>query len=161
MIRADRISTLQNFVSESGRIRYFLFDLLCHKGRDLTGLPLIERRKMLGAVKFRLGRIRVADYFEASSDDLLSAAREQQLEGIIGKRKDSLYEAGKRSSAWIKHRVNLGQELVIGGYTPGPHGSDAIIVRYYRGDDLVYVARRAMDLCLLQGGECSRNCDLF
>jgi len=39
---------LQNFVSEAGRIRYFVFDLLCHKGRDLTGLPLIERRKILG-----------------------------------------------------------------------------------------------------------------
>jgi ATP-dependent DNA ligase len=118
-----------------------VFDLLCHKGRDLTGLPLIERRKILGTLKFSSGRIKVADYFEASSADLLRAAREQQLEGIIGKRKDSLYEEGKRSGAWIKHRLNLGQELVIRGFTPGPHGLDAIIVGYYRGDDLVYVAR--------------------
>jgi ATP-dependent DNA ligase len=72
---------------------------------------------------------------------MLSAVRDQGLEGIVGKRKDSVYEPGKRSGAWIKYRVNLGQEFVIGGFTPGPHGLDALIVGYYRGDDLVYVAR--------------------
>jgi ATP-dependent DNA ligase len=72
---------------------------------------------------------------------VLNAVREQRLEGIVGKRKDSLYEPGKRSGAWIKDRVNLGQEFVVGGFTPGPHGLDAIIVGYYRGKDLIYVAR--------------------
>jgi len=132
---------LQNFVSEAGRIRYFVFDLLCHKGRDLTSLPLIERRKALATLKFQSEWVRIADYFEASSDDLLRAAREQRLEGIVGKLLDSHYEPGKRSGAWVKHRLNLGQEFVIGGYTPGPHGLDAIIVGYYRGKDLIYVAR--------------------
>jgi ATP-dependent DNA ligase len=59
----------------------------------------------------------------------------------VGKLLDSHYEPGKRSGAWVKHRLNLGQEFVIGGYTPGPHGLDAIIVGYYRGKDLIYVAR--------------------
>jgi len=81
------------------------------------------------------------DYVEASSTDLLAAVREQRLDGIIGKRKDSLYESGKRTGAWIKHRLNSGQELVIGGYVPGTHGLDAIIVGFYRGKDLIYVAR--------------------
>jgi ATP-dependent DNA ligase len=72
---------------------------------------------------------------------VLNAVRKQRLEGIVGKRKDSLYEPGKRSGAWIKDRVNLGQEFVVGGFTPGPHGLDAIIVGYYRGKDLIYVAR--------------------
>lgn len=67
--------------------------------------------------------------------------RQQQLEGIIGKRKDSLYETGKRSGSWIKYRVSLGQELVIGGYVPGTHGLDSIVVGYYKDDDLIYVAR--------------------
>jgi ATP-dependent DNA ligase len=43
--------------------------------------------------------------------------------------------------AWIKYRVNRGQELVIGGYTPGPHGIDAIIVGYHGDGGLTYVAR--------------------
>jgi bifunctional non-homologous end joining protein LigD len=59
----------------------------------------------------------------------------------IGKRKDSPYQPGKRTGAWIKYRVNRGQELVIGGYTPGPHDFDATIVGYQGRGGLIYVGR--------------------
>jgi ATP-dependent DNA ligase len=114
---------LQNFRAEASRIQYHVFDLLFWKDRDLTQIPMVERRALLkSVVVIRDERIRIADYFEAAPKDLLSAVREQRLEGIIGKRKDSLYQPGKRSGAWIKYRVNRGQEFVIGGYFPGPHG---------------------------------------
>jgi DNA ligase D-like protein (predicted ligase) len=133
---------LQNFRSAASRIHYFVFDLLIYEGRDLTRLPLIERREIMrSALTFKSPRIRISDYVEASASDMLNAVRAQGLEGIVGKRKESLYEPGKRSGAWIKYRVNRSQELVIGGYIPGPHGLDSIIVGYYKGDDLVYVAR--------------------
>jgi len=132
---------LQNFRSEASRIHYFIFDLLICNDRDLTKLPLVERRKLLKSLKLASGRIRIAEQFEASANDMLAAVRQQQLEGVIGKRKDSLYEPGKRTGSWVKCRVNRGQELVIGGYIPGPHGFDSLIVGYYRGKDLVYVAR--------------------
>jgi bifunctional non-homologous end joining protein LigD len=86
-------------------------------------------------------RIRISDYIAAGATELLAAVREQRLEGIVGKRKDSSYQPGKRGGAWIKYRVNCGQELVIGGYTPGPHGIDAIIVGYHGDGGLTYVAR--------------------
>jgi bifunctional non-homologous end joining protein LigD len=133
---------LQNFRSEASRIHYFVFDLLIYEGRDLTRLPLIERREIMRSVlKFDSPRIRISDFFEVSAADMLDGVRAQGLEGIVGKRKDSRYESGNRSGAWIKSRVNHGQELVIGGYIPGTHGLDSIIVGYYRGNDLVYVAR--------------------
>jgi DNA ligase D-like protein (predicted ligase) len=133
---------LQNFRSEASRIHYFIFDLLVCDDRDLTGLPLCERRKLMKSLlNLSSLRLRIAEQFEASASDMLAAVRQQQLEGVIGKRKDSLYQPGKRTGAWIKYRVNRGQELVIGGYIPGPHGFDSLIVGYYRGKDLVYVAR--------------------
>jgi ATP-dependent DNA ligase len=133
---------LQNFRAEAARIHYYVFDLLCWKDRDLTRLPLIERRALLKSlVVIRDERIRISDYVEATPTDLLSVVREQGLEGIIGKTKDSLYQPGKRSGAWIKYRVNRGQEFVIGGYFPGSHGFDSLIVGYYEGDNLMYVAR--------------------
>jgi DNA ligase D-like protein (predicted ligase) len=133
---------LQNFTSQAGRIRYFVFDLLCYDNHDLMRLPLFKRRDMLRSlIKFDHARVKISEYVEASTAHVLLAVREQRLEGIVGKRKDSVYEPGKRSGAWIKHRVNLGQEFVIGGFTPGPHGLDAIIVGYYRDDELIYVAR--------------------
>jgi bifunctional non-homologous end joining protein LigD len=134
-------NALQHFQATASRIRYFVFDLLIFKGRDLTKLPLIERRKVLATVKLRSQRIRISEQFNISAADMLAAVRLQQLEGVIGKRKDSLYEAGKRTGSWVKYRVNRGQEFVIGGYIPGPHGFDSLIVGYYRGKDLVYVAR--------------------
>ena len=133
---------LQNFRAEASRIHYYVLDLLCWKGRDLTRLPLIERRALLKSlVVVQDKRIRTWEYVEAAPNDLLSAVREQRLEGIIGKQKDSHYEPGKRSGAWVKYRVNRGQEFVIGGYFPGPHGIDSLIVGYYAGDKLIYVAR--------------------
>ena len=72
---------------------------------------------------------------------MLAAVREQKLAGVVAKRKDSQYEAGTRSGAWIKYRINRGQELVVGGYIPGPHGFDSLIVDYYNWNELVCVAR--------------------
>jgi ATP-dependent DNA ligase len=133
---------LQNFRDAASQIVYYAFDLLVYQGRDLPHLPLKERREMMfSALKLRSNRIFASEFFEASAQVMLQSAREQGLEGIIGKRTESAYEPGMRSGYWVKYRLNLGQEFVIGGYTPGPHVIDAIIVGYYRGDDLVYVAR--------------------
>src|SRR6267378_6408104 len=78
---------LQNFRAEASRIQYYVFDLLCWKDRDLTRVPMVERRALLKSlVVIRDKRIRIADYFAATPKDLLSAVREQGLEGIIGKR---------------------------------------------------------------------------
>jgi len=133
---------LQNSRAEASRIHYYVFDLLCWQGRDFTRLALIDRRALLkGFLVVQDKRIRIVDYVEAAPNDLLAAVREQRLEGIIGKQKDTQYQPGKRSGAWIKYRVNRGQEFVIGGYFPGPHGIDSLIVGYYDGDKLMYVAR--------------------
>jgi DNA ligase D-like protein (predicted ligase) len=132
---------LQQSRSGASRICYFIFDLLVCNDRDLTRLPLIERRKLLNLLKLKSGRIRICEQFDVTANDMRVAVREQKLEGVVAKRKDSLYEAGKRTGSWIKCRVNRGQELVIGGYIPGPHGFDSLIVGYYQNNDLMYVAR--------------------
>jgi ATP-dependent DNA ligase len=67
--------------------------------------------------------------------------REQGFEGIVAKRRDSLYEPGKRSVAWQKMRVLQSSEFVIGGYTPGGRNFDGILIGSYEGRELVYVAK--------------------
>jgi len=133
--------TLQNFRSQASRIHYFIFDLLMCNGHDLTNLPLSQRREFLRQFVKPGSRIRISEQFEVSATEMLSAVREQKLEGVVAKRRDSAYQPGKRTGAWIKYRVNRGQEFVIGGYIPGPHGFDSLIVGYYRDKDFVYVAR--------------------
>ena len=84
---------LQNFTSESSRIRYFVFDLLCYDNHDLTRLPLFKRREMLRSlIKFDDARVKISEFVEASAEQMLSAVRHQRLEGIVGKRKTTPLE---------------------------------------------------------------------
>jgi bifunctional non-homologous end joining protein LigD len=134
-------NSLQNSQADAQRIHYFVFDLLILKGRDLTKLPLRMRREMMGRLSLHSPRIRISEQFDICADDMLSAVRQQRLEGVIAKRKDSFYEAGWRTGSWSKLRINRAHEFVIGGYIPGPHGLDSIIVGYYSDQGLWYVAR--------------------
>jgi bifunctional non-homologous end joining protein LigD len=153
---------LQNYRSEAARIHFFVFDLLVYQGRDLTRLPLIERREIVrSALKFSSGRVRLTEYLEASATDMLHAVRQQGLEGLIGKRKDNIYEIGKRSGSWIKYRVNRGQELVIGGYIPGAHGLDSIVVGYYKGKTSYTSREYATASCRRHGARSSGSSKLW
>jgi bifunctional non-homologous end joining protein LigD len=78
---------------------------------------------------------------DGSLTDLIESVREQKLEGLIAKRVRSIYESGDRTGAWLKMRVNRGQEFVIGGYTPTPKNFDALVLGYYERDRLIYAAR--------------------
>jgi len=130
---------LQHYRAEVRRIHYFAFDLLFYGGRSVIHLPLVERREMLARLEFESPKIIITKYFEASAASMLQSARAQRLEGVIGKLRDGRYEPGKRTGSWVKHRINAGQELVIGGYIPGTYGVEAIIVGYHRGTELIYV----------------------
>ena len=77
----------------------------------------------------------------APSGQVLEAVRKLGLEGVVGKRIDSIYELGERSGAWIKLRANMEQELVIGGYIPGARGFDALLVGVYEKKEFIFVAK--------------------
>src|SRR6266446_9527498 len=74
---------LQHFTAEASRIRYFVFDLLVLNGRDLTSLPLIERRKLLAGIKIRSKWICISEPFDIPAADMVSAVRQQGLEGVV------------------------------------------------------------------------------
>jgi len=132
---------LQHHRSKASAIQFYAFDILIDRGKSLLEIPLATRRELLNEALHAVGEpIRLSEAFETAPTDLLRAAKEHSLEGIIAKQKDSLYEPGKRSGAWLKYRINRGQEFVIGGYTPG-HPFDALIVGYYRDGELYYVGK--------------------
>ena len=132
---------LQNFRSAESQIHYYAFDVIVHKGRDLTQTPLSERRALLTKIVPINDHVSLSVVQHGPSAEMLRFVRENGLEGVVAKRADSVYQPGKRSGLWAKHRVNLGQEFVIGGYTRGTHGFDAIIVGFYRDKEFVYAAR--------------------
>lgn len=137
-----RFHALQNVQSGSPHIFYYAFDLLASRGKSLLHEPLSRRRALLDeALSSLKDPVRISGLLEASPGDLLAAARQQELEGLVAKRRASIYEPGQRSGAWVKVKVNQGQELVVGGYIPGRHRFDSLLVGYYEGKRLIFNAK--------------------
>jgi bifunctional non-homologous end joining protein LigD len=136
-------NALQNYTSGSAPLVYYVFDVMILGGRNVMEEPLTTRRALLHShVLSKLGGpIRESPELDAALPDLIATVRAHGLEGLVAKRRDSRYEPGQRSGAWLKMRVNRGQEFVIGGYTIGGNGFDAVIFGYYDGDKLVYAGR--------------------
>jgi bifunctional non-homologous end joining protein LigD len=99
-------------------VSYVVFDLLHLDGHDLTGLPLTDRRRLLGQVLEAGPRWRTSPVHDDGAA-LLQAAIDQGLEGIVAKREDSTYQPGARVRTWLKVKVRLHQEVVVGGWIPG------------------------------------------
>ncbi|HEX3694210.1 MAG TPA: non-homologous end-joining DNA ligase [Polyangia bacterium] len=121
-------------------VGYHLFDVVWLDGRDLTSLPLDERRAILETLPLRPPLLSVARLAEERPWE--RAAREG-WEGVIAKRRDSLYEH-RRSPHWLKMKCESSQELVVGGFTDpqgGRVGLGALLVGYYDGDDFVFAGK--------------------
>src|SRR5262249_36593120 len=147
---------LQHHRSKAQALLFYAFDVLIYRGRSLVAQPLSTRREGLSEIFKERGSgaapLGISEAIEATPADLVRfdlkevlvsqvrVAKEFGFEGIVAKRKDSFYESGKRTGAWVKYKVNRGQEFVIGGYTPGSP-FDALIVGYYEGERLLYAAK--------------------
>ena len=133
---------LQHHRSKAQALVFYAFDVLIYRGRSVLEVPLYFRRQVLHRIfeDSNAVPIGLSESIEAGPTDLMRVVKEFGFEGIVAKRRNSLYESGKRTGVWVKYKVNKAQEFVIGGYTPG-HPFDALIVGYYEGDKLYYAAK--------------------
>lgn len=109
--------------SQAGDVVLYLFDLPYHDGRDLRALPLEQRRALLKTIvtTTAIDMLRFSETFAGTMTNILGAACNLGLEGVIGKRRGSRY-VSQRSSDWIKLKCGERQEFVVGGFTD-PGGS--------------------------------------
>ena len=136
---------LQNWRSESdGTLLYYVFDILWYQGKDLTDLTLCERKAVLKEVLPVNDIIKISTPFYTSGIEFLEVAKQLGLEGIMAKKKDSLYHTHVRTKDWLKIKANKRQEVVIGGFTRNDDSSklfSSILVGVYEGKDLVYTGK--------------------
>ncbi len=122
---------------------FFAFDLLAFEDFDLRGLPLHERKALLRRLLPATGPVRFADHVERQGEELLAAAAGMGLEGVVGKKADAPYRAG-RSADWIKVRLDRTGDFAVVGYTK-PEGSrsgfGALHLAYRRDGGFVYAGR--------------------
>jgi bifunctional non-homologous end joining protein LigD len=121
---------------------YYVFDLLELEEEPLVDLPLLERRKRLERLLDKRNHtVRLSETFD-DGNALLEAAKQQRLEGIMAKRLDSKYAAGRRTRDWLKVKTHGEQEFVIAGFTKGTgrraSSFGSLVLGYYQGGELVY-----------------------
>jgi bifunctional non-homologous end joining protein LigD len=130
-----------NSIAKMGQknpVHLFVFDLLYLDGYDLRRAPLIERKQLLQSIVKPFTLLRVSDHFENAGEDLVEAARQSGLEGLVAKSTTSVYES-RRSRNWLKLKLTSEQEFVIAGYTPGEREHfGSLALGFYEGGKLHY-----------------------
>jgi bifunctional non-homologous end joining protein LigD len=142
----SNFALLQNWRSEAdGELLYYVFDLLWLDGKDLTRLPLYERKALLSTIiPKEEGPIRIGYSLKGKGTDFFKAASELGLEGIIAKKSNSRYVPGDRTKNWLKIKIQQRQEVVVAGYTKNqdtPKAFSSLLLGAYSGKELVYVGK--------------------
>jgi bifunctional non-homologous end joining protein LigD len=139
------ISDARKALAVGTPVVFFAFDLMTYAAHDLTQLPLHARRRVLAEAITFVEPLRLSEERTGDPSDLLQEARERAWEGLIAKRVGSRYEPGRRSPHWLKLKVVLEQEFVIGGFTESSAaartGFGALLVGYYDGGVLRYAGK--------------------
>lgn len=142
---------LQNYMKNPNpkNLTYIVFDLLALDGADLRGQRLTQRKDaLLALMKDAPKNLHYSRHVEGNGKESSQAACELGMEGIIGKKADSVY-SGTRNGDWIKFKCDKRQEFVIGGFTLSDkktHGVSSLLLGVYNGHELVYAGRAGTGL---------------
>ncbi|NLA14485.1 MAG: DNA ligase D [Tissierellia bacterium] len=137
---------LQNYLKtqNSQNLTYIVFDLLAIDGEDIRGQSLILRKEKLESLLQDAPKnLYYSRHVKGYGKESFAAACEAGMEGIVGKKPDSIY-SGKRNDDWIKIKCDKRQEFVIGGYTLSDKrssGVSSLLLGVYEGEDLIYAGR--------------------
>lgn len=126
---------------KTGKLKFYVFDILYFQGYDLRGLELTQRKKILKALLPKLKNIVYTDHIFKTGIQAFADIKKTGGEGIIAKKATSKYHNGKRSKDWLKIKTDKQQEMVIGGFTDpkgGRIGIGALLCGYFDGKNLVY-----------------------
>ena len=117
---------------------YVAFDILYLNNKALTDLPLLRRKELLEEVINEDTKLAISRYVEEYGIELFSLAKQQNLEGVVAKVKDSKYYFDKRTKDWIKFKYLADRDFVICGYIIKEKGVTSLILGQYRGSELLY-----------------------
>jgi bifunctional non-homologous end joining protein LigD len=122
---------------------FFAFDLLFLGEQDLRALPLVERKKRLQTLLAENNdqkMIQLAEHLDVAGHDVLKAACNLKLEGIVSKRLSEPYVSG-RTGIWTKAKCRATQHAIVGGWTISPKGFSGLLLGVYKGKQLIPIGR--------------------
>ena len=132
-------NALQNF-GRGIKAHFFVFDLLQLNDKNLQQGPLFERQELLAEKIAASEFIHPSGPLEADLETVAAKVTEFGFEGVIAKKRDSIYTPGKAPGTWLKKKIKETEEFIIGGFIPSGRSVDAIVVGRYAGKELKFVA---------------------
>lgn len=126
-------------------IYFLVFDLLWHKKQDMRSLPLSDRQTRLADILHTDDLVNLVESF-ADGEMLYAAIVERKMEGIVAKKTNSSYIAGKKHTAWHKIKYRQQQLVAIGGYLTKNGQINALLAGVYYQTQFIYVGRVATGL---------------
>lgn len=117
---------------------FVAFDCIYQGSRELIWESLLTRKEVLQKLVVENERIAVSRYVEEKGRQLFQAADMRKLEGVVAKKKDSLYYMGKRTKDWIKFKRMADEDFVVTGYIQKGQHTYSMILAKYRNDVLAY-----------------------
>ena len=122
-----------------------VFDILSVEGESLLRTPYAQRRERLFEVVSEGDNIYVPEAFDGSLDNALSSSQKLKLEGVMAKKKDSIYLPGKRTHTWLKLKQFATRDVLIIGWRDGKGGRQStfgsLLLAAHSDDGLVYMGR--------------------
>ena len=123
---------------------FVAFDILFYKDSELTGMPLMQRKKYLDRAVKESERLAISRYIENDGSKFYELAESQELEGIVAKRKDSIYIQDKRTKDWIKIKYMKDEDFVICGYIFKNNNMTSLVLGRYHDEILCYMGHVTM-----------------
>ena len=112
-----------SLAAKKNPVQFVAFDILYYDGKDLTGIKLAERKKILEKAVEEGHNLSISRWIEKEGTAFFLLAEKENLEGIVAKKKDGLYHIGKRTSEWVKIKVMQDEDLFVLGYQPDGKGN--------------------------------------
>lgn len=140
---AQKLRTAQATVP----VHYMVFDVLWHGGDCLCGQPLAQRLPVLAQLPLTQP-VSLVETVPERGKALFAAVEAEGLEGIVGKRADSLYLPGKRTALWQKIKCRRQLRATIGGYVPKPDGLRCVLLGIWEGGELRYIGKAGTGLTM-------------
>jgi bifunctional non-homologous end joining protein LigD len=131
-------------LAKKGELVYYVFDILWLDGISLMNLPLTERQNILKQLTPESNIIRYSDSIDDYGIDFYNIAKDNSLEGIIAKRKDSVYQPDYRTKSWLKIKIEQRHEAVICGYTRNKDSDrlfSSLLLGRYENEELHYIGQ--------------------
>lgn len=118
---------------------FVAYDILYYKDHETIDLPLIERKKILSSVVSESNSISVSRYIEEDGITLFELAKAQRLEGVVGKKKNSLYWYGKRTKEWKKIKFMADYEAIAIAYILKPNNMTSLVLAKYDSNNQLVI----------------------